>query len=149
VSGSYGVRGWVRVASASDGLAGCKTWSVGGKQYPVEETKLHSGTLLAKLAGIENREAALKLKGKTVSVERAALPAPKEGTYYHADLVGLEVVNAQGVMLGVVKGLFSNGAHDVAELAGERTRLLPWVSAVVKDVDLAARRIEVEWGADW
>jgi 16S rRNA processing protein RimM len=149
VTGAYGVRGWVRVFDSSGALAVCSTWSIGGKRYAVEETKRHSGALLAKLAGIEIREAALKLKGMTVSVERAALPEPPRGTYYHADLIGLEVVNAQGVMLGVVKGLFSNGAQDVAELSGERTRLLPWVSAVVKNVDLAARRIEVEWGADW
>jgi 16S rRNA processing protein RimM len=149
VSGSYGVRGWVRVLAAGDALAACGTWSIGGTRYAVQEMKPHSGALLAKLAGIESREAALKLKGMTVSVERAALPEPPAGTYYHADLVGLEVVNAQGVMLGVVKGLFSNGAHDVAELSGERPRLLPWVAAVVKNVDLAARRIEVDWGADW
>jgi len=64
--------------------------------------------------------------------------------------VGLEVVNSQGLVLGVVKGLFSNGAHDVMELSGDKPRLLPWVrDVVVKKVDLPERRIEVEWGSDW
>ena len=111
---------------------------------------MHSGRLLAKLAGIESREQARALKGKRVSVPRSALPAPAQGTYYWADLVGLDVVNAQGLVLGVVKGMFSNGAHDVMELGSdERARLLPFVPAVVKYVDLEGRRIEVDWGADW
>src|SRR5262245_3102277 len=116
----------------------------------VEQTKPHSAWLLAKLDGIETREQAEALKGKEISAPRAALPEPAEGTYYWADLVGLEVVNAQGVVLGIVKRLFSSGAQDVMELAGESgQKLLPWVSAVVKQVDLEAGRIEVDWGADW
>jgi len=63
--------------------------------------------------------------------------------------VGLEVVNEQGQVLGVVRRIFSNGAQDVMELVGDRTRLLPWVAAVVKEVDLPNRRVKVEWGADW
>ena len=43
----------------------------------------------------------------------------------------------------------SNGVHDVSEEVGERTRLIPWVAAVVKAVDLPKRRVQVEWGADW
>ena len=111
---------------------------------------MHSAWLLAKLAGIESREQAQALKGKTISAPRAALPEPEEGIYYWADLVGLEVVNSQGLVLGVVKGMFSNGAHDVMELSGDKPRLLPWVpDVVVKKVDLPERRIEVEWGSDW
>jgi 16S rRNA processing protein RimM len=149
VAGSYGVRGWIRVAEASEALAGQASWNVGGAEYAVEETKPHSGALLAKLAGIEDREQARRLKGKTVSLPRERLPEPAQGTYYWSDLVGLEVVNVQGLVLGVVTEMFTNGAHDVAELAGDRKRLLPWVPAVVKKVDLVDRRIEVDWGADW
>jgi 16S rRNA processing protein RimM len=59
------------------------------------------------------------------------------------------VVNEQGERLGTVKQWIANGAQDVMEVAGERTRLIPWVPAIVKAVDLAARRVLVEWGADW
>ena len=45
--------------------------------------------------------------------------------------------------------MISNGAQDVMEVSGERTRLIPWVPAIVKTVDLAARRVVVQWGADW
>jgi 16S rRNA processing protein RimM len=131
-------------------LAACNSWSIGGKEYPVEEVKPHSGTLLAKLAGLESREAALELKGSTVYVRREALPAPAAGHYYLADLVGLEVVNERGEALGVVKRWTFNGAQDVMEVSDNgKVRLLPWVSEVVRSVDLAKRQIHVEWEADW
>ena len=149
VAGSYGVRGWIRVERPEAGLAGCGEWWIGGEAHAVEETKEHSGSLLARVAGIASREAAMKLKGRAVEVSRAALPEPEAGHYYLADLIGLEVVNEKGERLGVVKRMFTNGAQDVMELAGERERLLPWVPTVVKNVDLQKRRIEVEWGADW
>jgi 16S rRNA processing protein RimM len=153
VAGNYGVRGWIRVApySAEPGALGAHaTWHIGDATYKVEATRVHSGTLLAKLAGIETREQALELKGSKVALPRAVLAEPDSGQYYWADLVGLEVVNAQGSVLGVVQGLFSNGAHDVMELAGDRSkRLVPFVPAVVRKVDLEGRRIEVEWGAEW
>jgi 16S rRNA processing protein RimM len=149
VAGSYGVRGWIKVEEPQEALAACRSWSIGGKEYPVEEVKPHSGTLLAKLAGLGSREAALELKGSTVYVRREALPAPAAGHYYLADLVGLEVVNERGEALGVVKRWTFNGAQDVMEVAGERTRLIPWVAPVVRSVDLAKRQIHIEWGADW
>ncbi|TAK42698.1 MAG: 16S rRNA processing protein RimM, partial [Betaproteobacteria bacterium] len=146
VAGAYGVRGWLEVAGEPDVLTASASWWIDGAARQLEQCRMHSGRLLAKLAGIESREQARALKGKRVSVPRSALPAPARGTYYWDDLVGLEVVNAQGLVLGVVKGMFSNGAHDVMELGSdERARLLPFVPAVVKHVDLDGRRIEVDW----
>jgi 16S rRNA processing protein RimM len=149
VAGSYGVRGWIRVEEPQEALAACGRWWIGGSEYPVEETKEHSGALLAKLGGLKSREAALRLKGSTVYVRREALPEPEAGHYYLADLVGLEVVNEQGVAFGVVKRWTFNGAQDVMEVAGDRTRFIPWIAAVVRDVDLGKRQIRIEWGADW
>ena len=149
VAGSYGVRGWIKVEAPQQALSRCRKWSIGGAEFPVEQVKEHSGRLLAKLAGLESREAALKLKGSTVYVRREALPEPEAGHYYLADLVGLEVVNERGVVLGVVKRWVFNGAQDVMEVAGERTQWIPWIASVVRDVDLPGRQIQVECGADW
>lgn len=152
VAGAYGVRGWVKVIperGAQESLPGCGEWWIGARAYFVEQARVHGATVVAKLAAVETREQALALKGEPVSVLRQALPEPEEGRYYFADLVGLDVVNERGEVLGVVKRLFTNGAHDVMEVAGVRLRLLPWVPAVVKQVDLAGRRIEVAWEADW
>jgi 16S rRNA processing protein RimM len=149
IAGSYGVRGWIKVRAPQEALAACSKWSIGGTEYPVEQVKAHSGTLLAKLAGIESREAALKLKGSTVYVGRDALPKAAAGHYYLADLLGLQVVNGRGDVLGVVQRWLFNGAQDVMEVAGDRTHLIPWIASVVREVDLAKRRILVEWEADW
>jgi 16S rRNA processing protein RimM len=150
VAGAYGVRGWIKVDAPQQALAKCTKWSIGGAEYPVEQVKAHSGTLLAKLAGLESREAAAKLKGSTVYARRAALPEPDPGHFYLADLVGLEVLNEQGVTLGVVKRWLFNGAQDVMEVAGGgKTQLIPWIADVVRNVDLSRRQIRVEWGADW
>lgn len=152
VAGSYGVRGWVKVApqkGVAQTLVAAQDWWLGEQVRRVEQARVHSATVVAKLGGIETREQALALKGLKVAVARSALPDAQDGRYYLADLVGLEVVNGQGEKLGVVRQWFTNGPQDVMEVAGEKTRLVPWVAAVVKRVDLEAKRIEVEWGADW
>jgi 16S rRNA processing protein RimM len=152
VAGSYGVRGWVKVApqrGVAETLVAAGEWWLGAEARRVEQARVHSATVIAKLAGIETREQALALKGSKISVARNALPDADDGRYYLADLVGLEVVNRQGLKLGVVRQWRTNGSQDVMELAGDRVRLIPWVPAVVKEVDLEAKRIEVEWGADW
>ena len=152
VAGSYGVRGWVKVVpqkGVAEALVAASEWWLGEQPRRVEQARVHSATVIARLAGIETREQALALKGSRIAVARSALPDADDGRYYLADLVGLEVVNEQGRNLGVVRQWFSNGPQDVMELAGDRVRLVPWVPSVVKKVDLDAKRIEVEWGADW
>ena len=151
VAGSYGVRGWVKVApggGAAQGLADATEWWIGGKRFQAQ-ARIHGATVVAALSGIGSREEALALKGSAVSLRRATLADPGEGHYYHADLIGLDVVNGQGEPLGRVKRMFSNGAQDVMELEAERERLIPWVPTVVREVDLQEKRIVVEWGADW
>ena len=134
-------------------LAGMNEWWIGRRAYRVAEAKVHSATVVAKLDGIESREQALALKGLEVLVRREALPEAEEGYYYLADLIGLEVKSTGGEPLGVVKRFFTNGAQDVMEVAGSgpaaQTRLIPWVSAIVRGVDLERREIAVEWSADW
>jgi 16S rRNA processing protein RimM len=152
IAGSYGVRGWVKVApqrGVAEALVAATQWWLGATAIRVVDARVHSATVVAKLDGIETPEQAKALKGKEVSVARDALPAAGEGHYYLADLVGLEVVNGRGAKLGVVRQWLTNGPQDVMQLEGDRARLLPWVPAVVKRVDLEAKRIEVEWEADW
>ncbi|MBM3353720.1 MAG: 16S rRNA processing protein RimM [Betaproteobacteria bacterium] len=155
VAGPYGLLGWIKVFQPVEALAACRNWWIDGIEYRVLEAREHSGTLLARLAGLGDRDAALRLKGRTVAVARDALPQPEAGHYYHADLVGMEVVNTKGAVLGTVQAMSSYGAHDVMEVAARADmpararRLLPWVAAVVRNVDPAARRIEVQWEADW
>ena len=147
------MRGWLKVVPGRGGeeaLLATGEWWIGDSAFRVEEAKRHGATVVAKLEGLESREQALALKGARVAVRRDALPEPGEGRFYLGDLVGLEVVNEQGETLGLVSRMLSNGAQDVMEVNGNgKTRLLPWVPVVVKQVDLPGRKILVDWQLDW
>jgi 16S rRNA processing protein RimM len=157
IGAPHGVKGWVKIApfaASADALAGHRRWWIGGHgewtETEVAETQVQGARLTARVAGCTDRDAAGRLRGREIAVPRAALPAAGPGEYYWADLVGLEVVNAQGASLGRVTSVFATGANDVLRV-GERPRerLLPFVATVIRAVDLAARRIEVDWGLDW
>lgn len=153
----YGVKGWIKVApftAAPDALTRFPRWKIDGpdgwREAEVAEATLHGATVIARLAGYGDRDRAAKLRGCEVGVARETLPATERNEFYWADLVGLEVVNGADESLGTVTALFSNGAHDVMRVgAGRGERLVPFVPAVVRGVDLARRRIEVDWGLDW
>ena len=87
--------------------------------------------------------------GADVAVHRRQLPAAEAGRYYWVDLIGLSVVNREGIALGTVIALMETGANDVLVVQGERERLIPFVlGRVVLDVDLEAGVIEVDWLPD-
>jgi 16S rRNA processing protein RimM len=157
VAAPFGVKGWVKITPFTESpaaLAGYRRLWLGRQgewqEVAMEGAAVHGATVVARLAGCEDRDAAARLKGAELAVPRAALPAAAPGEFYWADLVGLDVVNVAGEPLGKVQGLFSTGANDVLRVGeGKGERLLPFVATVVRKVDLAARRIEVEWGLDW
>ena len=78
------------------------------------------------------------------------MPPPGPGTSYRADLECLTVVNLDGVVLGTVSHLFETGANDVLVVVdGERERLIPYTREAVKQVDLQARTIRVDWDPEF
>lgn len=156
--GSYGVRGWVRVAPFQDGavLLATQCWWLrqGDRavELKLEGVRAHGagGQLVAKWAGCETKEDADALRGQAVAVARSEFPPLPAGEFYWVDLIGAEVVNRDGALLGRVSGLRDNGAHDLIEVesaAGEF--LIPLVPAYVDAVDTAARRVTVDWSAEW
>ncbi len=157
IGAPHGVKGWVKIvpfAGSPGALAGGGRWWLGGSgdwtEVEVAETEVQGARLVARVAGCTDRDAAGRLRGREIAVPRERLPDAGPGEYYWADLIGLEVVTAKGEPLGTVTGLFSTGPHDVLRVgAGKAERLLPFVATVVRKVDVAARRIEVDWGPDW
>jgi 16S rRNA processing protein RimM len=154
----YGLKGWVRIepySAAPDSLSAYPSWWVGRngdwRECKVAQSVLqHGASLVARLEGCVERDAALALKGSEIAVRREALPQNANDEFYWVDLVGLKVVNAKDEELGVVAGLFENGAHAVMRVAaGETERLLPFIEQVVRRVDMAEGRIRVEWELDW
>ena len=85
-----------------------------------------------------------------IGIPREALPEADAGEYYWADLIGLDVVNKQGELLGTVKALFATGANDVVVVqGGEKERLIPYIESVIVSVDLERRRMVVDWSLDY
>lgn len=159
----YGLKGWVRLYSYSGdgpGLAGFEEWWLdhGTEAKPdwravVPEAKdEHSGALIAKLPGVADRDAAFALKGRRIAVPKSRFPASRveEDEYYWADLIGLEVKNRQGELLGRIEGLLDLGPHQVLKVqAASREMLIPFVAQYVDKVDIAAKLVTVDWGSDW
>ncbi len=156
ISAPFGVKGWVKVqpnTAVARNLLAYTTWWVEGdggwRNVAVADARVQGRTVVAKLEGCEDRDAAAALRGRHVAVPRAALPRTKSGEYYWADLIGLSVMNGAGQALGWISGLLQTGANDVLVVAGERERLIPFIADVVREVDLAAGVMRVEWGADY
>jgi 16S rRNA processing protein RimM len=156
VAAPFGVQGWVKVQPYSDdpsALLDFESWRIGRgaeqRHYSVEAVHDHGSALVAKLAGVDDRDAAYALRGQEISVARSDLPPPEGNEFYWSDLIGLQVTNREGVDLGEVTSLLETGAHDVLVVKGRREHLIPFVAAFVGAVDLEKGTIEVDWGEDW
>jgi 16S rRNA processing protein RimM len=157
ITGLYGVKGWVKVQSHTEpreNIVGFGVWTVRRRgvdsTMEVEEGRSHAAGVVAKLRGIDDRDAARDLIGADIAVERATLPECRAGEYYWADLEGLEVVTPAGERLGTVDHLIATPSHDVLVLAGRPGRMIPFVTGeVIRTVDLSAGRIVASWPLDF
>lgn len=156
VAAPYAVRGWIRVQTFTeylDSLLDYPIWQLGRngrwQAYRLLDGRVQGQMLVAQLEGINDRDQAERLRGMEVAVGRDERPGTDEDEYYWDELIGLEVVNQEGVSLGRVRGLLETGAHDVLEVEGERKRLIPFTEPIVQEVDTAAGVIRVDWAADY
>jgi 16S rRNA processing protein RimM len=156
IGSAYGIRGWVHVKSFLEPpellfeldalwLETKTSW----EPMSVSTTRAHGKGFVVKLDGISDRTQAELLRGATIGVLRADLPGTEDGEYYWEDLLGLVVVNEQDIELGRVSGFMETGANDVMVLDGERQRMLPFaLGSVVRDVNLEAGEVRVDWHPD-
>lgn len=153
ICGVHGIKGWVKVRSYTEprsNLTSYRDWLLDsdGRQRAihVEDASVAGGNVIAKLAGVDDRDVALGLVGAAVLVPRSELPPCAPGEYYWADLEGLEVRSLSGAVLGTVAGLIATGANDVIVLAGPGERLIPYIpDRIVRRVDLDAGVMIVDW----
>ena len=174
---AWGVKGWVKILPHStdpEALFSTKSWFLqvpdamfrpgftafsGTVALTVDESKIHSGTVVAKFAGLDERNAAEDLRGARIFLSRSSFPVASTDEYYWVDLIGLNVVNREGIALGCVRDLMATGPHSVlcieytatqddgASLAAER--MIPFVSAYVDAVDIVGKCITVDWQPDY
>ena len=176
IQDAWGVKGWVRIhphSADTSALLASSDWYLqppearfargfsafsGHVQAHVAEIKTHSDGIVARLEGVDDRNAAEALKGVRISVPRSAFPPAADGEFYWVDLIGLDVVNREGVHLGVVRDLMPTGPTSVLVMEYTETvdgvdktaeRMVPFVAAYIDDVDLKARCITADWQTDY
>ena len=173
---AWGIKGWIKVHPHNadpEALLSVTTWWLeppvapydrgfktfaGAVSVEVAEIKPHADTLVVRLAGVADRNVAELLRGVRISVSRSAFPAQSDpDEFYWVDLVGLAVVNREGLSLGTVTHLLATGPTSVLVVeypledgSGKvAERLIPFVSAYVDEVDRNAKRITVDWQPDY
>lgn len=168
ISEAWGVKGWFKVLPFSgepEAIFSSKRWFLlptergiktfdGAAKLSVKEAKEHSGAVVACAHDVVDRNGAEALRGSRIFIPRSSFPTAKVDEYYWVDLIGLDVVNLEDEALGTVHELLSTGAQTVLVLQqfqdGKlQERMIPFVSVFVNNVDLQARRIRVDWQADY
>ncbi|MEG3000839.1 MAG: ribosome maturation factor RimM [Comamonas sp.] len=168
IADAWGIKGWFKVISYSSDaevLLTAKNWYLlpaekGAKHFtgtvllPVKQARTHSDSIVATAPAVTDRNAAETLRGARIFVSRTAFPTAEDGEFYWVDLLGLSVVNREGVALGVVKDLLATGPQTTLVLAydeagKERERMIPFVDAYVDKVDLATKTIVADWQLDY
>lgn len=152
ITGAFGVRGEVRLKSFTAepeavGSYGPLSTEDGTRSFTLRITRPVKGGFAARLSGVTTKEAADRLRGTRLYAPREALPALPDDEFYHADLIGLEVVDTGGVQLGRVHAIMNHGATDLLELrvpGHKGTVLVPFTREVVPTVDLGAGRIVLD-----
>ena len=168
IADAWGIKGWFKVLPYSadpEALFSSKHWFLlpaekgaktfsGVGQLAIKEAKVHSDTVVACAQGVDDRTAAEALRGARIFVARSSFPSAEKDEYYWVDLIGLDVLNREGVALGTVRELLSTGAQtvlvlDYAQDGKPLERMIPFVSVYIDEVDLPGRRILVDWQADF
>ena len=164
----WGIKGWFKVLPHSadpEALFSSKSWFLlptekGTKTFEgigkliIREAKTHSDTVVACAKDIDDRSAADALRGSRIFISRSSFPTAQKDEYYWVDLIGLEVVNREGVSLGQVRDLLTTGPQTVLvidQVQDDKTVeiMIPFVAVYIDDVNLSERRILVDWQPDY
>ena len=168
IADAWGIKGWFKIlpySASPEALFSSKRWYLqpaekGPKVFDgtvllrIKEAREHSDSVVASSHEVPDRTAAESLRGARIFVSRASFPTPDNDEYYWVDLLGLDVVNREGLPMGQVKDLMATGPQTVLVLSFEQDgkpqeRMIPFVSAYIDQVDLGARRITVDWQPDY
>ena len=173
IADAWGIKGWFKVIPYSadpEALFSSKRWYLlpaerGAKNFSgtvllrVREAKDHSGTVVACANEVDGRDAAEALRGARIFIARQSFPSAATDEYYWVDLIGLDVRNREGVVLGQVKELLTTGPQTVLVIADQTVdaagapatleRMIPFVAAFVDGVDLPGKVITVDWQPDY
>lgn len=139
IAGAHGIQGEVRLKLFADSAASLdrhKVFEAGGRVLTLRSIRVATGGAIARFAEIADRTAAEALRGTVLTIARADLPPPEPGEYYHADLIGLPVVDSHGASVGVVVAVENFGAGDILEIEkpGGARFMVPFTPLAVPEV---------------
>jgi 16S rRNA processing protein RimM len=152
VVGAQGVRGQVRIKSFAArpedvGAYGPLQDKTGRRRFEVKAEGFARGAVIARVAGVADRDAAEALRGIELYLDRAALPPVESGEYYQADLIGLAAEDKAGAAIGTIRNIVDYGAGPLLEIErpqGKKTVLVPFTRTVLMTVDLAGGRMVLD-----
>ncbi len=154
IGAPYGVQGWQHIHSFTspiDNILKYPHWYIEHQGewlgLSLAQGRRHGQGLVAKLSEIDNPESASLITNCMIAVEREALKELPEDEFYWTDLEGLAVVNAHGEPFGHIAYLYENANADIMVVKHqEKERHIPFVmNETVKEVDLANKKITVDW----
>ena len=141
VASAHGVSGGIRVNVLSDvphRFDQGQTLHIGDRSYPITHSSLApKGQVVLRLQDVDSVHAAKRLVGQSVTVPQSSVPPPREGEYYHFQLLGLKVLTDDGECLGRVREILETGSNDVYVVSGESSEvLIPALTDVILEVRL-------------
>ena len=152
----FGVKGWIKVNYFTEpptNIFDYKPWflqtDTGWEPLTIEANKILGTKPLVRIMGCEDRDQASWYTYHDICIDQSILPKVPKGEYYWSDLIGLQVINQDHTELGVVDHLMETGANDVLVVKNDRTRLIPYISHVILEVDLTKRRVIVDWDPEF
>lgn len=150
---AHGVRGEIRVQSHANPpeniliytpwyIRKNNTWSI----VTVTHSRTHQNVFLVKIEGVSDRDQAKHLTNQDIFIDRKQLPALPDGNYYWSDLIGLQVIDQEGNILGIIDHILETGSNDIlVVINGKEETFLPYTDDVIQQVDLEQKRIRVHW----
>ena len=153
VTGIYGVKGWLKIESYTrppENIFSYSPWYIkkdrDWQEINLQDGKNHGKGLIVALENINDRDVAREFIGSDISILRSQLPELGPGEYYWNDLLGMQVIDQRGNILGHLQQILETGANDVLVVAGENRHLIPLIwGKYVLDVDQDKRNIRVDW----
>ena len=159
INGVYGDKGWVKVYSYTDpreAIAQYSPWYLKQngvwKAVKIIDSKPQAKTVIAKIEGCDDRDAAMLFSGTEVSIKPEQLSPLDENKFYWRDLIGLRVRNQDDFDFGVVKSLMETGSNDVLVVKSDEGKetLVPWtMGQAIIQVNLEDGLIVVDWDSDF
>ena len=150
---AHGVRGWLRVQSFTDPpqrLFEWRTWHLQVRgEVKLLEARPQGNGWIVHLEGVDERDGAARLTGQMILVERELLPPAEGREHYRDDLVGFEVKNVEGALLGVVDHFIDTPGNAVMVIKGEREYLVPVTREHLRSVTKETRAVIVDWPEDF